>query len=259
MGNDLRRYNLFGWDYEYINPLTDREIAWYVKHAKEAGGPVLELACGSGRLLIHLAEIGFECDGIDICDEMLTISRKRISVTRPEVKARIRLHKLDMTDFQLDRTYGLAIIADNSLRDLTTIDKQLACVSGAYDHLRPGGRLLVTLRRFDPVGPTNGRRETNWSKAIIHPETGEKFQRKVMMQSTGGGRQARGFIFYKKLSSGNSEEMIECPFEFPVMSVDDYAALFAETGFSTDVFIGYGNREDDGKGATLCFVFDKTE
>jgi ubiquinone/menaquinone biosynthesis C-methylase UbiE len=259
MNTDLKRYDLFGWDYEYINPLTEKEVAWYVKYAKETGGPVLEMACGSGRLLLLLAEAGFECDGIDICDEMLTIAHKRISAARPDVKFRIRLHKLDMTDFQLDRRYGLAIIADNSLRDLATIEKQFACISRAYDHLRPGGRLLVTLRCFDPAGLTNGRRETDWSKAIVHPETGEKFQRKVIMQLTYGGRQARGFILYKKLFSESNEGIIECPFEFPVMSSDDYAGLFSKAGFSTDVFIGYENREDDGKDVVFCFVCDKNE
>jgi len=47
--NNLKRYELFGWDYKFLNPLTDNEVVWYVKYAQRVGDPVLELACGTGR------------------------------------------------------------------------------------------------------------------------------------------------------------------------------------------------------------------
>ena len=55
MTDQLKRYELFGWDYPIQAPLSDEEVAWYLKFARETGGPVLELACGTGRLLCRLA------------------------------------------------------------------------------------------------------------------------------------------------------------------------------------------------------------
>ena len=48
---DLKRYELFGWDYESVNKLTDAEVGWYEMWARLASGPMLGLACGTGRLL----------------------------------------------------------------------------------------------------------------------------------------------------------------------------------------------------------------
>ncbi len=53
-----KRYELFGWDYEYRNPLIKEEVAWYREFALQSGGPILELACGTGRLLVSLAREG---------------------------------------------------------------------------------------------------------------------------------------------------------------------------------------------------------
>ena len=118
--SNLERYERFGWDYEYISPLTDNEIAWYLKFAGRTGGPILELACGTGRLLVAIAEAGFEAEGIDLSSCMLNIATKRISGLSPEVASRIRLHRMDMTTFELDRRFGLVIIADNSFSELKT-------------------------------------------------------------------------------------------------------------------------------------------
>lgn len=73
MSNDPIRYNQFGWDYELLNPLGDLELSWYRRFAVEVGGPILELACGTGRLLVKLAEAGHQIDGIDISETMLKI------------------------------------------------------------------------------------------------------------------------------------------------------------------------------------------
>ncbi len=59
MNTDLKRYELFGWDYEHHSPLSKREVAWYKRFAHRIGGPVLELACGTGRLLILIAKEGY--------------------------------------------------------------------------------------------------------------------------------------------------------------------------------------------------------
>ena len=65
MQTGLKRYELFGWDYEHHCPLSEQEANWYKRFLRKTGGPVLELACGTGRLLTCLAKEGCDVVGID--------------------------------------------------------------------------------------------------------------------------------------------------------------------------------------------------
>lgn len=259
MNVDLKRYELFGWDYEYINPLTDKEVAWYVRFAEKTGGPILEFACGTARLLVSIARAGFDIDGIDLSTGMLEIAKKRISQLSLEIQRRIQLYNMDMSDFKLDRKFALIFIADNSFRELKTKEQQLSCLRCVHNHLRPGGKFLVTVRRFDPSKFVGGRRDTLWSEPIRHPVTGDLVKRKVEIQLTENGRWIHGVMLYKTRHADSSETVEECPFEVPVMFRDDYISLFSEAGFSQNVFVGYEEQEDDGKNPILCFMCARDE
>jgi ubiquinone/menaquinone biosynthesis C-methylase UbiE len=249
----LKRYTRFGWDYEIINPISHKIRNWYINQARQSGEPVLELACGSGRLLLLLAEAGLECIGLDICDEMLDIARQRIDTASSEVRNRVDLYKSDITNFKLDQKFGTVIIADNSLRDLKNIEQQQACIERAYAHLCSGGVLLVTLRRLEPEGLASGRRETGWSKAIVHPETRMKYQRKAIMHLSDNNKKASGFILYRAVGASD-DEVIACPFEFPVISTDEYADLFRAVGFSVEIHTGYEYGKTDNRDTIVNFV-----
>ncbi len=259
MNIDLKRYELFGWDYEHFAPLTDKEVVWYKKFAHRTGGPVLELACGTGRLLTSIAKEGYEIVGIDLSTNMLHLARGRTSQLPPEVKKRIQLYNMNMSDFQLKRKFGLIFIADNSFRVLKTKEQQLSCLKCVYHHLRPDGKFLMTERRFDPTKFVNGRREIPWSEPIRHPLSGDLVKRKIEIQLTKNGKRMHGVMLYKTGHANGSETVEKCPFEIPVMLKDDYISLFSEAGFSPRVFVGYEEQENDEKNSILCFVCDKSE
>ena len=166
MNMDLKRYNLFGWDYELINPLTPQEIDWYVRFAGKTGGPLLGLACGTARLLVALAWASFEADGIDLSTSMLEVAKKHISLLPSQICCRIRLHHMDMSSFALDQKIGLIFIADNSFRELKTREQQLSCLRCVRHHLHPDGKFLMTERRFDPQRFRSGQRDMAWSSPI---------------------------------------------------------------------------------------------
>ena len=177
MNPELKRYELFGWDYEIRNPLSDDEVSWYLKYAVNIGGPILELACGTGRLLSIIAENGFDIDGIDLSQAMLKNASKRLRALPSEVQSRIRLHHKDITDFSLDRRFGLILIADGSFSVLATKEQQISCLRHVYNHLRADGIFLISVRRFDPSQFTTKKQILDWSEPIHHPETNEIVKR----------------------------------------------------------------------------------
>jgi len=248
------RYDDFGWDYEAWNPGSGRETAWYLRHAREAGGKVLELACGTGRLVAALAEDGHEVVGLDLSPAMLDRARERVAALPPEVRARIRLVRADMADFHLDERFALAVIADNSFREVETREALLRCLRCVRMHLAPGGRLLVTERRFDPGLYSDGVREHPFGEPMPHPETGEPVRRRVRVRYDAAAGRIEGEMTYRIARPGGRVEETTYPYSGPVLDPDGYRALFGEAGFEARLCVGYEEREDDGAEPMLCFV-----
>ena len=116
--------------------------------ARETGGPLLELACGTGRLTIPLAEAGFEIVGLDRSGAMLDVARAKAAKLDPAARGRIRFVEADMTAFELRERFGLAFAVFRGFMLLLDVEAQHAALAAVRRHLRPRGRLVLDL--FDP-------------------------------------------------------------------------------------------------------------
>jgi len=115
----------------------------------------------------------------------------------------------------------------------------------------------VTERRFDPALYARGKRVADWSQAIRHPATGDLVRRHVESQLSKDGKWIEGTMTYKTVYANGRGTLVDCPFEAPVMRVEDYVARFDEAGFVTRVCVGYKEQADDGKDPILCFVCER--
>jgi ubiquinone/menaquinone biosynthesis C-methylase UbiE len=251
---DLARYDLFGWDYESVNALTETEVQWHLTWARRTGGPVLALACGTGRLLCRLAEAGFETVGLDLSDTMLALARRNADTLASEARSRLQFVKANMTYFDLKRRFGMVMIADNSFREQKTRRDLHSCLRCIRRHLLPGGRLLVTERRFNPALFPDGRRAFGWSEPRPHPQTGEMVCRRGEIRLSKDHRRIRGKFVYKTAREDGSETVEECPWSGPILQKQEYVELFARAGFTARVCSGYQEIEDEGRDPILCFV-----
>ncbi len=143
------------YDYEYGD--FDADIPMYLGFAERVGSPILEMACGTGRVLIPLAEAGFQVTGVDASQAMLEIARRKVA--RAGVEQRVSLVQADMRDFSLDGEYHMAFCAINSFMHLESLDDQLAALRCWHRHLRPGGLLILDLFPPNPdeLGHEDGR------------------------------------------------------------------------------------------------------
>jgi SAM-dependent methyltransferase len=115
------------------------DVEFYVDLATSVDGPVLELACGTGRVYLELLAAGVDADGLDASREMLD---------RLESKAADRgleptVWQGDMRTFDADREYAAILLPFRSILHLHTIEDQLAALERIRDHLQPGGRLAL--------------------------------------------------------------------------------------------------------------------
>lgn len=123
------------------------DVAFYRRLAREAGGPVLELGCGTGRVLLPIAEDGVAGVGLDAHVAMLDVLRAKLAARTPPPD--VRLVHAPMQGFDLgDARFPLVYSAFRALQHLYTVDDQLACLAAVRRHLAPGGRFA-----FDVFNP----------------------------------------------------------------------------------------------------------
>lgn len=141
-------------EYDTIAPFYDIEHAhfqedvdFYVNFAEASGGQLLELACGSGRLLVPLAQAGFEVTGVDSSARML--ERARAALEEAGVAKQCALSQQDICTFSLGQKFRLALIALGSFAHITTRDRQRQALATARAHLATDGLFLLDISNED--------------------------------------------------------------------------------------------------------------
>lgn len=124
------------------------DVLFYREMARRAGGPILELMCGSGRLLLPLANEGLAITGVDHSAVMLERARHRLAAAGHQ---HVRLVEADVRHADLPAAhFVLAFVAANSFMHLQTIPDQLAALQVARHALRRKGSLIIDLYNPDP-------------------------------------------------------------------------------------------------------------
>jgi SAM-dependent methyltransferase len=182
-GELLARY----YDLDLAGEQADVDL--YLALAESAGGPILELAAGSGRVAVPLAAAGHTVTAVDNDRHMLARADKRWQAHRQTVdeddgaagRGRLELIEADITRLDLGRRFSLVILALNTLLMVGGRDAQLRTLRAMADHLAPAGRAVVDiwLPSPDDLAIYDGRLTLDWIRS--DPDTG----RRVAKQSSG--------------------------------------------------------------------------
>jgi SAM-dependent methyltransferase len=112
-----------------------RDVDFYVDLCPQTG-EALELGCGTGRVLIAAAQAGCAVTGLDKSNQLLARCRAKLDALPSAARHRITLVEADMTDFQVYRTFKLAMVPFRPIHHLTTVNEQLSFLR--CQHLNPG-------------------------------------------------------------------------------------------------------------------------
>ena len=157
---------------------------------KYGSGGVVDVACGTGAVLLYLAERGIDIDGTDLSEEMCKVAAAKVDA----MGLRLNIIPADMTVFSSGRKYSLAIIARSGFMHLPTQALQEAALRNLREQLLPGG--ILTLNTFDPWPPmqaqqmktspedysfrleyvnSRGNREKIWNAITYNPYTQQMY------------------------------------------------------------------------------------
>lgn len=150
-----------------IEDSSNTGVAFYAALAQETGSPVLEVACGTGRVSIPIARLGFAVTGLDIVPGMLERARSK-SDGLP-----VRWVEGDARTFDLGECFQLIFLTGNAFQAFLTLADQEALLGRVHAHLHDDG--LFAFETRNPRWATSGQREQKEEGQAVGVEQGEGF------------------------------------------------------------------------------------
>ena len=232
---DFDRFARF-YDLDYDSFQDD--VPFYLGLAEHAGGPLLELGCGTGRLLVPLARAGFEITGVDLSEGMLQVARGKVAGLGRAAAGRIALVQGDISTLDLRQRFRLAFIAFNSFMHLTTPADQFQALQAWQAALVPGGLLVIDVDNPNPqqLAGIDGRVElqNKW----FDPSTGATVLKQVT-RTLDAGEQIQHVVFiYDEVFPDGQLKRTLAPFDARYLHRFEGELLLDKAGFALEQVYG---------------------
>ena len=207
------------------------DVPFYLDEARRSGGPVLELAVGTGRIAVPIAASGIPVVGVDLSEEMLQVARERAR----EIGAELDLRYGDMRDPPVEGTFPLVLVPFRSMLHMETDADRRAVLRAIKRHLAPDGRLIfdVFAPAADDIEDTHGK----W----IEREPG-------IWERADWNEQTRTLVLRVR------DETAESEMSLAWLSMPEWRLLLAEEGFEVDALYGWFDRSPWAGGEDSIWV-----
>lgn len=236
------------------------DMDFYLDLARSAQGRVLELGCGTGRILIPTAAAGCDIVGLDLSESMLARCREKLREQPKEVRQRVRLVRGSMASFDLKEVFSLITTPFRSFQHLLAVEDQLSCLKCANRHLKRGGRLVLDVFQVNP-------RMTYEPKFMVETEDvpevelpdGRKVRRCSRIAAYHRPEQCNDIelIHYVKHPDSREERLVQA---FPIRYFFRYEVehLLARCGFEVQQLFGnYDRSALTNESPEMVFVAEK--
>jgi SAM-dependent methyltransferase len=158
------------------------DLPFYLDLAEQSRGPVLEIACGTGRVLLPIARKGIEICGVDNSQPMLDVLNQNLASESQVVRDKITVHQGDMRTFRLNLKFPLVMIPFRPMQHMFTVEDQIAALKTAAAHLTDTGILAfdVFYPKFDMIWTRVGEEvaEMEWTPPSDPTKLVRRFFRK---------------------------------------------------------------------------------
>ena len=137
--NKAAQYDLIAKYYDLFKEDKTDDIDFYRALAHEVGGSVLELACGTGRILLELAAEGFYVTGVEISSGMLAVLHKKLEQKSAEVRERVVVFHGDMRGSLPDQDFALIFVAIDTWFQIESAEDRKKILLNCRKRLKPNG------------------------------------------------------------------------------------------------------------------------
>lgn len=231
-------------DYDVIAPFYDLEhahfdedVSLYLNFAELSSSPLLELACGSGRLLVPLAREGYKLTGIDSSRSMLDLAQHALEDAG--VAEQCTLLQENMCTMRLEQKFRMAFIALGSFGHVCTRQDQRQALAVVHDHLTVGGRFILDISNADV------RYMEQLSGQMLHQGTWKREDGTMLSHFVSPASSPTKHLlelthFYEEHQQGQAIQRTVITTHLYLFEKNEVELLLEEAGFEiTDVFGDY--------------------
>lgn len=247
--------------YDFVPFYAGRpDLGFYLEYSRAAGGKILELGCGTGRILIPTASAGCSITGLDLSRHMLARCKDKLQEQPQEVQHRVQLVNANMANFNLNETYTLITTPFRAFQHLLSIKDQLSCLRCANSHLEMGGKLILDLFQVNLriLNQDDYTKETeDFSNCEISKRRTMRRTHRIAARHRADQINDVELIYYLTDPDGREERLVQA-FPFRYFFRYEVEHLLARCGFKTIDIFGDFNKsplKDDSK--EMIFVARK--
>lgn len=220
------------YDWENARTLGRRDVLFWRRLAAEHGGRVLELGCGTGRLLVPLARAGADIVGVDRSEPMLAYARRRLRRARDAPHSSIVRADIRSLPFQA-HSFGMVMAPYGMLQSLTREEDLAATLASVARIIEPGGLFGVDLVPDLPRWPEYENRVTLRGR--------DRAGRTITLRESVRQDRRRGLTIFHQVyrrRAGRRSEQREFSLTFRTLSVQEIRARLERAGFAIAAVLG---------------------
>jgi SAM-dependent methyltransferase len=222
------------FDAEYADYMED--LAALQAYAQRTGGPLLELGCGTGRLLIPLAHAGYDATGIDLSPEMLRIAGQKTAAAN--LTERVTLIQGDYAAAPLGGPYRFAFCVMNTFLHLRSIEEQVRALRHWRQHLAPRGLLLLDIFQPDhrQLAELDGRMV--WDKTWVDAASGNTVMKFVTCTGDSAQQILHVTMIYDETAADGSLRRTVASYDIHYMGRFEAELLLEKAGYVLEAAYG---------------------
>jgi SAM-dependent methyltransferase len=238
------------------------DLPFYLGLAEKSRGPILEIACGTGRVLVPIARKGIQIHGVDNSIPMLEILRRNLAKESEEVCGEVTLHQGDMRDFRLNAQFPLVIIPFRPMQHMHTVEDQVRALCTAAAHLTDVGILAfdVFYPKFEMINTKMGEeaQEMEWPSNSDPAAIVRRYFRKESIDKI---NQIFNFTFiYRTFKAGEIILEETENFNLSFFTYPHLRALFLLAGLEIiEEYGSFAKTPMDNSAAEMIFLLRKTQ
>ncbi len=244
------------YDAENAGKTDDLEL--YSRLAAQYSGQILDVGCGTGRVLIHLAEHGHSVSGIENNRAMLTRLDHKLK-SAPQLSQLIDVAEADVLSHEYPRKFGLILLSYNALMHFLEQDKQIALLRRLRSWLTDSGRLVIDLPNAGPVFASPDNDAMTLERSFLDKETGQL----VMLQSVSILDRAAQTLdvewIYDAIDGDGSVKRMIVPHKLRYFFLPEIKLLLDRAGLALDAVYGDSDQSAYDADAERMIVLAKCD
>lgn len=232
--------------YDAENTDKTDDIPFYLSLAEEHGGPIMDIGCGTGRVMIPLAQQEYEVHGIDNEPAMLERG-EQLRAQNPLLVKHMTFHSGDVLTHKLDKKFKLMLVPYNGMMHFHDQDTQLAVLRRLREWTADDGLLVLDLPNAGEAFSTQDTESLVLDRTFLEPESGHMVMQQSVSYLDRTAQLMRVTWIYDEITADGTLKRTFAPLVLYYYFYPEMKLLLERAGFEVEAVYGdtdYGPFED---------------